>query len=332
MTRRRGRGVPRRAPAELRDHRGDLVCPRCSNPVTLERESARCTGTECPYSKEPFPLVRGVPALVDFDHSVLSVEQLARTSGSSPIPRGVPGSPLRRQLGGLLHPPNCQAARSLHRMLELFRRRSDPSRRPVVLVVGGGTVGDGLDELYSASDVDVLAFDIYWSPLVEFIADAHRIPLAGESVDGVVVQAVLEHVLEPWVVVDQIHRVLRPRGLVYADTPFLQQVHEGPYDFTRFTESGHRYLFRDFERIDSGVVAGAGTQLAWSVDYFVRALLRSRSAGLAARLAVGWLPHLDRWLDPRYSSDGASSVFFLGQKSTTRLTPRDIIRSYQGAQ
>ena len=44
-------------------------------------------------------------------------------------------------------------------------------------------------------------------------------------------------------------------GVVYAETPFLQAVHEGPWDFTRFTESGHRWLFRAFERLDSGVVA-----------------------------------------------------------------------------
>jgi SAM-dependent methyltransferase len=206
------------------------------------------------------------------------------------------------------------------------------SKRPVVLVIGGGVVGSGIEELYVAADVDVLAFDIHWSPVVQFIADAHRIPLANESVDAVLVQALLEHVLEPQVVVEQIHRVLQPDGLVYADTPFLQQVHEGPYDFTRFTDSGHRYLFRDFECIDSGAVAGAGTQLAWSIDYFFRALFRSRMAGLGARLAFSWLAHLDRFLDPKYSIDGASSVYFLGRKSPSRLSPQDIIGCYQGAQ
>jgi len=56
------------------------------------------------------------------------------------------------------------------------------------------------------------------------------------------VQAGLEHVRDLWQVVAEIHRVLKDDGLVYAETPFMQQVHEGPYDFTRFTESGHRYL------------------------------------------------------------------------------------------
>jgi SAM-dependent methyltransferase len=318
--------------AELKKHHGDLICPRCSSSVQVEESGVRCTTTACPYSKEPFPIIAGAPALFDFEHSIVSAEQLVATSGASQIPREQPGSRFRRRLGTFLHPPNYQAERNIPRMLDLLRQDAGPSTRPVVLVIGGGAVGKGLDDLYAAEDVDTLAFDIYWSPLTQFIADSHRIPLADKSVDGVLIQAVLEHVLEPQVVVEQIHRVLRPDGLVYADTPFLQQVHDGPYDFTRFTDSGHRYLFRDFERIDSGTVAGAGTQLAWSIDYFFRALFRSQMAGLGARLACSWLAHLDRYLDPKYSIDGASSVYFLGRKSPSRLSPQDIIGYYQGAQ
>ena len=37
-------------------------------------------------------------------------------------------------------------------------------------------------------------------------------------------------------------------GIVYAETPFMQQVHEGAYDFTRYTVLGHRYLFKKFKQ------------------------------------------------------------------------------------
>jgi len=56
--------------------------------------------------------------------------------------------------------------------------------------------------------------------------------------DAVWIQAVLEHVLDPVRVVAEIHRVLRPGGLVYSEIPFMQEVHEGAYDFTRFRLSG----------------------------------------------------------------------------------------------
>ena len=131
-------------------------------------------------------------------------------------------------------------------------------------------------------------------------------------------------------VAKEIHRVLRSGGIVYADTPFLQQVHEGPYDFTRFTDSGHRYLFRSFERIDSGSVAGAGTALWWSIDYFVRALTRSSQARHIVPLCFFWLSFTDHILDPKHSLDGASSVFFLGRKTAVPITEAEIIDYYQG--
>src|SRR4029079_11363432 len=111
---------------------------------------------------------------------------------------------------------------------------------------------------------------------------------------AVLVQAVLEHVLDPARVVGEIHRVLRPDGLVYAETPFLQQVHAGPYDFTRYTSSGHRYLFRSFEEIAAGPVAGPGTQLLWSVDHLMRGVIRSELAGKLARALFFWLRYFDR--------------------------------------
>jgi SAM-dependent methyltransferase len=310
-----------------------LICPHCGSRLTVTDTEFLCRAVgSCRCAENPFPVIRGVPALVDFERSVVSADELVATLGSPQIGRPAPAGRLRRALSRLGHPPNRQASRNVTRMLSLLRQRKTEASRPVILVVGGGSRGEGLDVVYGAEDVDVLAFDIYWSPHAQFIADGHSIPLASETVDAVIVQAVLEHVLEPGAIVREIHRVLVPGGLVYADTPFLQPVHEGAYDFTRFTDSGHRYLLRDFDRIDSGLVAGAGTQLTLSIDHFVRALMRSTRAGLAAKLAFFWLGYVDRFLDPRYSLDSASSVFFLGRKSAVPMSAKAVIDYYQGAQ
>jgi SAM-dependent methyltransferase len=197
-------------------------------------------------------------------------------------------------------------------------------------VIGGGAVGNGIESLYDDLRLDLLAFDVYASDNVQFLADGHQVPLKDGSVDGVWIQAVLEHVLDPQTVVAEIRRVLRPGGLVYAGTPFMQQVHEGPYDFTRFTESGHRYLFRHFAVRSSGATAGLGTQLLWSLVYFSRGI--HFRAGQIARLAFFWLPKLDRLLNPCVTVDGASGVFFYGHASTETVTPAEIISYYSGAQ
>jgi SAM-dependent methyltransferase len=317
--------------ADLEGYLAILVCPRCGEGVEIEKDAVRCTNTGCAYSRAPFPLIADVPALLDFERSVVSVEDLTAGSDVPDVERRKSHSRLRSKINALINPPNDVAERNVGRMLRMLREGTPP-KPPVVLVVGGGSIGSGMEELYSAKDIDVLSFDIYRSPFVQFMADAHAIPLADESVDGVIIEAVLEHVLEPRLVVEQIERVLRQDGIVYADTPFLQQVHQGAYDFTRFTDSGHRYLFRGFECIDSGVVKGPGMQLIWSIDYFVRALFRSARAGYLARVPFFWLNYIDRHLDERYAVDGASGVFFLGRKSGSRISPRDIIDYYQGSQ
>lgn len=304
---------------------GLLICPRCSSSVRPS-DGWRCVNTTCEYARASFPVVAGQPALVEFDRSIVSADDLKAHDGESAIERRQRPGFVRR----LVHPANEQAPRNARRMLEILRHQGSGGARPRVLVIGGGTVGDGLEELYADSGVDLVAFDVYASPHTQFVADAHRIPLIDESMDGVVIQAVLEHVLEPTVVVAEIHRVLRKGGVVYADTPFLQQVHEGPYDFTRFTESGHRFLFGHFERVDSGVVAGAGTALRWSIGYFVRALTRSVIVGRLAALGFFWLSWLDRHLDPKHSLDAASSVYFLGIKTSEEISARDIIGHYRG--
>lgn len=304
-----------------------FACPRCRSRLQSVGDRWHCTSAGCRYADDPFPVVSGVPALVDFECSVLDAGRLRTVEGASEVARSTLGKRVRKLIGR----ENATAPVQVARMVgELRAELTTSKRRPRILIVGGGDIGDGLAELYADPSVDLVSFDIYASPAVQFIGDGHGIALVDGCMDGVIIQAVLEHVLEPAVVAAEVERVLRPGGIVYADTPFLQHVHEGPYDFTRFTESGHRYLFRRFERIDSGAVAGAGTTLMWSIDYFVRALTRSRLLGRIAALCFSWISLADRLLDPRHSVDGASSVFFLGRKTDTEISRSDIIDNYRG--
>ncbi|WP_157897330.1 class I SAM-dependent methyltransferase [Mycobacteroides franklinii] len=304
-----------------------FICPRCGASIDSAENVWRCASSACELHTASFPVVGGLPALVDFTRSVLNADRLQAVDGASALKR----AGLFQAAQRLVHPSNAVAPTAVARMLETLRAdESGHGRRPRVLVIGGGTVGGGLEALYADEAIDLIAFDVYVSPVVQFVGDGHAIPLAAGSMDGVIVQAVLEHVVEPRQVAEEIHRVLRSGGIVYADTPFLQQVHEGPYDFTRFTDSGHRYLFRSFERIDSGAVAGAGTALRWSIDYFVRALTRSVRLGRAASLVFFWLSYVDRILDPGHSLDGASSVFFLGRKAAESISESDLIDYYRG--
>jgi SAM-dependent methyltransferase len=220
------------------------------------------------------------------------------------------------------------AARNLPALIALAR---ELRRRPRVLVVGGGAIAYGSERLYTDPEVDLVAFDIYVSPQVQLVADAHAMPFKDGSFDAVAIQAVLEHVLDPRQVVAEIRRVLRDDGLVYAETPFLQQVHEGAFDFQRYTERGHRWLFRDFAQIATGEVAGAGTATFWSVRYLIGGLVRSRRIGnlIAAPLFV--LRFLDLLVAPGHGLDASSATYFLGRKASRAIDAAELARGFRGA-
>jgi SAM-dependent methyltransferase len=308
-----------------------LTCPRCGSSLTVTRPAFRCSSESCAFhAPDSFPVIGSLPALVDFERSILQRSELA-VSGAGAMPltgaRRWAIDRLPSGLRSLWKPPNRAAEQNVGALLSLL-----PGDAPLVLVIGGGTIGNGVEALYADQRVRLVAFDVYGSPLVQFIADAHRIPLSDQSVDGVVIQAVLEHVLDPPQVVAEAHRVLRDGGIVYVETPFLQQVHAGPYDFTRYTSSGHRFLLRNFEEIAAGPVAGPGTQLLWSIDHLVRGLTRSELAGKLARAPFFWLRQLDRLVPAAFALDSASAYYFLGRRSDRELRPHEIVDYYAGAQ
>src|SRR5205814_2050776 len=131
----------------------------------------------------------------------------------------------------------------------------------------------------------------------------------------------------------EVHRVLKHDGLVYAETPFMQQVHGGVYDFLRFTRRGHRRLFRKFEEIESGAACGTGMSLAWAYMFFLRSFANSSRVAwclhCVASLTAFWLPYLDAHLiDKPYTLDGASAFYFIGRRSNQVLSDRELIRTY----
>lgn len=311
---------------DAQDCLDDLRCPVSKSKLTIEGDFlVSSSPTENGSAK--YPIVDGKPVLINFGHSVVDRDAVIEVGAASQVER-TSYTGLSRFLKRLLSPENQATKNNVAKLKDLLVKLPEPAR---LLVVGGGSVGRSLGPLYDDERIKVYSFDIYASPSVQFVADAHEMPLDDDFFDAVIVQAVLEHVVHPEQVVAEIWRVLKPSGLVYAETPFMQHVHEGAFDFTRFTESGHRFLFRRFELIDSGVCGGVGMQFMWSVDYFARALFRSRTAGKIAKLAVFWAQYLDRIIPENYAIDAASGVFFLGRKSSSTMKASDVISYYRGA-
>jgi SAM-dependent methyltransferase len=299
-------------------------CPRCSSSIRNLELQPLCSNADCEYAKVGFPVSAGQPVLIDFATSIFDRNLYLGNHGSA-LQRDV----TRRSVGSRLHRfgfgKNPIAVSNCAKFIDLLKQEV---KQPTVLVIGGGTIGWGTDELYSDSSIELVGTDVYASPFTTLVADAHKLPFDDGVFDGVWIQAVLEHVLDPALVVSEIHRVLRRGGAVYAETPFMQQVHERAYDFSRFTQSGHRWLFKRFSEIDAGPIGGAGVALIWSIRYFARALGAGDKLSRLISLPFFWLRFFDAIARGRAVADAASGFFFLGRRAEKAIDPHTMPKYY----
>jgi ubiquinone/menaquinone biosynthesis C-methylase UbiE len=195
--------------------------------------------------------------------------------------------------------------------------------------------GMGMDIIYDHESFEILESDVSFGEYTKVICDAHDLPFQDNTFDCVIIQAVLEHVLEPQRCVSEIHRVLNDSGIVYAETPFMQQVHMKQYDFTRFTHLGHRWLFKNFEELMSGPCCGPGMALAWSYSSFLQSFTTSSVINSLlttfAQITSFFFKYFDYFLINKPGAfDTASGYYFLGKKSSKSLSNKELIQQFKG--
>jgi SAM-dependent methyltransferase/uncharacterized protein YbaR (Trm112 family) len=304
-----------------------LRCPVCRAPLRGAEDGYRCT--ELP-EVHVYPRIGGVPILLDDERSLVPIEDYLRPTGSVD---STPASLWGRLYSRFPSLTFSRASADNYRVLARILREETVQAR--VLVVGGRIQGHGMEDVFSDNRIQLIETDVAFGPRTHIICDVHALPFRDASFDAVIAQAVLEHVVDPYQAVQEIRRVLRCRGLVYAEVPFMQQVHGHAFDFTRFTALGLRRLFRQFEAIDSGIASGPGSALAWTLRYFAEALagtrLLRRLFVAAAHLSFFWLKYLDAYVTRHPAAfNAASGFYFLGRRSECVLSDRDLIALYRG--
>ena len=189
-----------------------LLCPRCRR---LLGEAARLPGA-CPECGLAFPRLHGCPVL----REVTAGEQID-LSATHDLP--------------------------IH----------DSARLPIPFVRqalhSGGLVlelGAGID---TCTHPGLVKTDAYlYSPQLDYVIDAHRLPFQDATFDFVYSLAVFEHLHSPWIAADEIGRVLKPGGQVYTLCAFFQHVHGYPDHYFNITDAGLRRLFSHFEVVACG--------------------------------------------------------------------------------
>lgn len=72
--------------------------------------------------------------------------------------------------------------------------------------------------------------------------DGKRFPFTDMNFDYIISIQVLEHVFDQDNFIKEIHRVLKPNGILFITIPFCGYEHEIPYDCLRYTSFGLKYF------------------------------------------------------------------------------------------
>lgn len=116
-------------------------------------------------------------------------------------------------------------------------------------VVFDAGAGDGHWEKNLKTDIKYISMDlgvgdakVDYSHL-DIKGDLRKIPMEDKSVDVIICIQVLEHLPEPWKVLQEFQRILKPDGVIFASCPQGEPQHQVPYDFFRYTIFGLESIF-----------------------------------------------------------------------------------------
>lgn len=168
---------------------------------------------------------------------------------------------------------------------------------------------------------EIINLDISKYSGVQVIADIHHLPFKDNSIDGLINIAVLEHIRDPDVMIEESYRVLKKGGCIYSIMPFIQGYHASPSDYQRYTSQGIQTLHKNFKCIDTGIYAGPTSGFLWILHEWLSILFSFGSMRLYKIfyfifMMLLWpIKFLDILLE-KYpmATNIASSHYFLGRK------------------
>lgn len=181
---------------------------------------------------------------------------------------------VERQARERLHPgltnPNWLV---LRRRREIFNKwlSALPGTALDVLDVGGRI--QPYRPLLQSRDRRYVALDLRQTPVISLVASAEHIPFATNTFDLVICTQVLEYIRDPAVVIQEIHRVLKPGGRLLLSAPAIS-ICDAAEDRWRFFRTGLEDLLTPFAEKEiipeGGSIIGFFRMVNSCLNVFVR--------------------------------------------------------------
>ena len=126
---------------------------------------------------------------------------------------------------------------------------------------------------YISSDIEATHPDV-----VVLFDVQKRFPFEDGEFDTLFCCSVLEHVPEPWAVLAEFRRTLRPGGHAIISVPFMYYIHGAPHDYWRFSPFGVRQMAAKagLEVTSLELCGGLGHTLMHGVSIVLASLLWNR--------------------------------------------------------
>jgi len=158
---------------------------------------------------------------------------------------------------------------------------------------GGSDLRGALDGSNRVLRLDYPQTNARYANPPDVFGDAQCLPMAGESIDAVILFEVLEHVPDHRLALAEIARVLRPGGRLFMSVPFIYPIHDAPHDYFRFTPFSlrqllekHGFRLKRESRLGNGFVVGFQIINLSLLESVRKMLGRSRLLGALAGAAA----------------------------------------------
>jgi methyltransferase family protein len=165
-----------------------------------------------------------------------------------------------------------------------------PAVDGVVVEVGSKQYGGHTSDFRQLYPGPYIGLDIEAGEGVDEVCD---LGLAGREVpwraDLLICCSVLEHVKYPWIMAENLTRIVRPGGKLYIAVPWVWRYHAYPDDYWRFSWRGIQELFPGFEW---GEALYSTTSIGAGIGGFFKAEPESDGNRAVVVEGIKYLPYL----------------------------------------